>query len=63
MIILKHVKFISNGRIFRTGESVPDNAVTRLLVEKGYAEIINSSNKPAKKPKTENTRENAEINT
>ena len=51
MIILKHVKFISNGRIFRSGEVVPDNAVTRLLVE---------NSKSTKKPKAETPRENVE---
>ena len=60
MIILKHVKFISNGRIFRSGEVVPDNAVTRLLVENGQAEIINPSSKTTKKPKAETPRENVE---
>lgn len=60
MIILRHVQFISNGRIFRSGEVVPDNVVTRLLVENGQAEIINTGSKSTKKPKAETPRENAE---
>ena len=63
MIILRHGKFISNGRVFISGEIVPDNEATRLLVEKGYAEIINTNSKPVRKPKTETPRENDESDT
>lgn len=64
MIILRHVKFISDGRVFRAGDIVPDNSVTRSLIEKGFAEIVNNNVKTsAKKPKAEAPRENDEINT
>ena len=52
MIILKNGKFISGNRIFRAGDSLPDTEITRLLVEQGRAEIIETNtrkNKSAKK--------------
>ena len=63
MIILRHGKFISDGRIYTPGEIVPDTEVTRFLIEKGYAEVIN--NKPAKKrpEKAEIPRENDKSDT
>ena len=69
MIILKNVQFISNGRIFRAGEALPDNPTTRSLVEKGFAEIVadtpKKSAKTVKKPepdKVDPAQENVKSN-
>ncbi|MBQ3450135.1 MAG: hypothetical protein IJG34_09610, partial [Synergistaceae bacterium] len=63
-IILRKAKIISNGRLYKSGEIVPDTEITRWLAGKVYAEIINDS-RPAKKrtEKTEIPRENDKNNT
>ena len=61
MIILKNAKYISDGRIYKSGEILPDNAVTHGLVEKGFAVIM--EDKPAKKKdKAEASQENVKVN-
>lgn len=69
MIILRHGKFISGLRVFRAGDVLPDTSTAKLMVEKGYAEIVadspKKSAKTAKKPepdKVEPIRENVEGN-
>ena len=51
MIILRHDKFISGMRIYKSGDVLPDTASVRSLVEKGFAEIISTekTSKPARK--------------
>lgn len=51
MIILKNGKFISGNRIFRAGDSLPDTEITRLLIEHGRAEIIETNTKKNKSAK------------
>ncbi len=61
MIVLRHAKFISSGRIYRSGDVLPDSEFARLLVTLGFAEIVDDnppSKPPAKKSKTETPREN-----
>ncbi len=61
MIVLRHARFISSGRIYKSGSVLPDSEYTRSLVEKGYAEIANDTQPvkpPAKKPKADTPREN-----
>ena len=65
MIVLRHGKFISSGRISKSGDVLPDNEFSRTLVAKGYAEIVSDnppSKPPAKKSKTEPPRENDTVN-
>ena len=61
MILLKNARFISGTRIYRSGDAIPDNAVTRGLVEKGLA-IIANDRLPTKREKPEATRKNDEVN-
>ena len=61
MIVLRHAKFISYGRIYRSGDVLPDSEFSRTLVAKGYAEIVSDnppSKSPAKKTKAETSCEN-----
>ena len=54
MIVLRRARFLSGSRIFRSGDILPDNEITRSLAEKGYAEIVSDAPKqPAKKAKSE----------
>lgn len=61
MIVLRDAKFISSGRIYRSGDVLPDSEFSRALVSKGFAEIVSDnppSKPPAKKSKAEPPREN-----
>lgn len=63
MIILRHGKFFSGGKLFSSGCILPDTDEARRLVELGWADIVN--NKPAKKRQTDKAeapRENDEGN-
>ncbi len=60
MILLKNARFISGTRIYKSGDAIPDNAVTRGLVEKGLA-IIANDRPPTKRDKSDTTRKNDEV--
>lgn len=62
MIILKNARFISGSRIYKSGDSVPDNPITRGLVEKGFAVIANDRPAATKREKSEAPRKNDEVN-
>ena len=65
MIVLRHARFISSGRIYKSGSVLPDSEYTRSLVEKGYAEIANDTQPvkaPAKKSKAETVQQNDTVN-
>ena len=51
MIILRHDKFISGMRIYKSGEILPDTSEAHALVARGLAEVVNTekSAKTAKK--------------
>ena len=61
MIILKNARFISGSRVYKSGDSVPDNPITRGLVEKGFAVIANDR-PTTKREKSEAPRKNDEVN-
>lgn len=42
-IRLTHDKFISNGRIYRAGDVLPDTETTKKLVEIGVAELVKNT--------------------
>ena len=50
MIILRHDKFISGMRLYRSGEVLPDTNEARALVARGLAEVVNTG-KPVKNSK------------
>ncbi|MBR0150255.1 MAG: hypothetical protein IJP89_02705 [Synergistaceae bacterium] len=49
---MKRARFISGGRIFKTGEILPETASARELAGRGFAEILTDP-KPTKKQKAE----------
>ncbi|MBR0168000.1 MAG: hypothetical protein IJQ08_04965 [Synergistaceae bacterium] len=64
MIVLRRARFISSGRIYRSGDVLPDSAIARSLAEKGFAEVINDTQtaKSAKKSKAETAQQNDTVN-
>lgn len=64
MIVLRGAKLLSSGRIYRSGSVLPDSEYTRLLVEKGYAEIVSDNPPPkssTKKSKSETVQQNDKV--
>ena len=63
MYVLKHGKFISGSRIYRSGDVLPDSAGAQELVKMRLAEAIETT--PTKKAKAtkipEPTSENAKV--
>ncbi len=64
MIVFRGLRYIAAGRVFRSGDVLPDTPYSRSLVEKGIAEIINDTPtvKPAKKSKQEAITDTAQAN-